>query len=223
MGKVVLRSGLIHRALRYINFFVRLTLGVAIVIAVWKANWTVLFVSLLTFMLTFIPPIFERRYKIDIPVEFEILIVVFIYAAIYLGEVQGFYDRFWWWDVALHGISAIGFGLIGFIILFVIYKSGKLKTNPFWIAAFSFAFAMAIGGMWEIFEFAMDQLFGLNMQKSGLIDTMLDLIVDALGGLFAATLGYFYLKGELKFSFESLMKRFIRNNPHLFNRSKRGQ
>lgn len=49
---------------------------------------------------------------------------------------------------------------------------------------------MAIGGIWEIFEFAMDQVFGMNMQKSGLIDPMWDLIVDALGPLFSVTTGY---------------------------------
>jgi hypothetical protein len=47
--------------------------------------------------------------------------------------------------------------------------------------------------LWEIFEFAGDQLFGMNMQKEGLTDTMWDLIVDTLGAFVAAVFGYFYL------------------------------
>jgi uncharacterized membrane protein YjdF len=68
--------------------------------------------------------------------------------------------------------------------------AGILLGRHDFIAFLSFCVAMAIGGIWEIFEFAMDQVFGMNMQKSGLIDPMWDLIVDALGPLFSVTTGY---------------------------------
>jgi hypothetical protein len=67
---------------------------------------------------------------------------------------------------------------------------------------------LSIGALWEIFEFLMDSLFGLNMQKSGLIDTMWDLIVDALGALVISILGYLYLKGDIKL-LERLDRRLI--------------
>ena len=57
---------------------------------------------------------------------------------------------------------------------------------------------MAIGATWEIFEFTMDKLFGLSMQKSGLDDTMYDLIVDTFGALSAAAAGYYYLTERKK-------------------------
>jgi len=47
----------------------------------------------------------------------------------------------------------------------------------------------SIGALWEVFEFGMDQIFGMNMQKSGLVDTMGDLIVDAIGAGLAAMSG----------------------------------
>jgi uncharacterized membrane protein YjdF len=59
--------------------------------------------------------------------------------------------------------------------------------NPGFVALFAFVFAIALGTLWEIFEFAMDQIFGLEMQKpmfgdpSGLTDTMWDMIVNAIG------------------------------------------
>jgi len=217
MKKSVMKhSESIYRIQRYINYFVWVTLIAAGIFSFLDDRWTVLFVTLLAFLLTFLPSLFERRYRIDIPVEFEILVVIFVYATLFLGEVGNFYLRFWWWDILLHGISAVGFGIIGFMILFILYKRGKVRASPIWIAVFSFSFAIAIGAVWEIFEFGMDSFFGMSMQKSGLVDTMWDLIVDGAGALIASTIGFLYLEGEDRVSFAKLMKRFVRENPRLF-------
>ncbi|MGH7573673.1 MAG: hypothetical protein ACREM1_00880, partial [Longimicrobiales bacterium] len=64
--------------------------------------------------------------------------------------------------------------------------------------------------LWEIFEFGMDQVFGLNMQKSGLVDTMWDLIVNVIGAGAIALLGYGWLKTPEVDSFlERWIERFI--------------
>ena len=75
---------------------------------------------------------------------------------------------------------------------------------------------MASGAVWEIFEFGMDQIFGLNMQKSGLQDTMFDLIVDALGGLFVSVLVYKYLKNGERSIVTEFVRKFEADNPRLF-------
>ena len=46
----------------------------------------------------------------------------------------------------------------------------------------------------QTIEYAMDHIFGFNMQKSGLDDTMQDLIVDLAASLVVGALGYLYLK-----------------------------
>lgn len=208
---------LAERAHHVTVLFIRLTLVIAGASAVVNFRWMILFVSIAVFSLTFLPAIFERRYKIDLPIEFELIAVVFIYASLFLGEVHGYYTRFWWWDIILHSGSAVALGFIGFTILYVLHKNDKLKGSAGLIALFSFFFALGIGALWEIFEFAMDQIFGFNMQKSGLIDTMWDLIVDAGGALIASVAGYFFLKNKkLKF-FGNVMDRFIRENPKLFD------
>ncbi len=92
----------------------------------------------------------------------------------------------------------------------------RLKAAPVYLALFSFGFALTLGTLWEIFEFFMDVAFGFNMQKSGLVDTMTDLIVDAVGGLLAAGIGYFYVKGGDSLFADRLVKRFIAKNPRLF-------
>lgn len=206
----------IYKIHKYINYFIHTALVVAFFASFFTSNWTVLFISLLTFILTLLPNIFERRYEIEIPAEFKMMIVIFIYATIFLGEARGYYNTFWWWDIALHAISAVGFGFIGFIVLYILYKEKKVTASPIVIAIFTFSFAVAIGAIWEIFEFVMDGIFGLNMQKTGLIDTMGDLIVDSLGALFASFIGYLYLRGENKISLTRMIEKFVVSNPKLF-------
>jgi hypothetical protein len=89
--------------------------------------------------------------------------------------------------------------------------------KPGFVALFAFMFAVGLGALWEIFEFGMDSLFGLNMQKSGLVDTMWDLIVDVAGALVISILGYGYLVRSENDSFlERWIARFIRANRRFF-------
>lgn len=199
----------VSRIERIIYYFIRITILIAIISSIINQNWVILFISVLSLFFTFLPVIIERNYKIDLPTEFEIIIVLFIYAGLFLGEVHKYYTKFWWWDVILHTTSGILFGFLGFLILFILYHTNKIKAKPFTIAIFSFSFALAIGTIWEIFEFSMDYFFGLNMQKSGLADTMGDLIVNSLGALFTSIIGFIYLKGRKTYLFDKLLKRFI--------------
>lgn len=204
-----------ERLQRILVFLLQLSLIVAIILLGLQQNWTGLAFSALTLILTFLPHAVEYRYKIDFPVEFEFLAVLFIYASVFLGEVGDFYYRFWWWDSALHIGSSAALGFVGFLILYALHSAGKLDARPWLVALFSFSFALALGAIWEIFEFSMDQLFGTNMQKNGLVDTMWDLIVDAGGALFASILGFFYLtKWRREHGmFAYLAEGFIRKNP----------
>lgn len=198
-----------------ITYFIRVTLLIAIAGALINQRWTILFASSLILFLTFLPNFIERKYRIFLPIEFELIIIIFIYASLFLGEMHGYYTKFWWWDIALHTSSGLALGFAGFIILYTLYYKDKIKANPAWIVVFSFCFGVAIGAVWEIFEFAMDQLLGINMQKSGLIDTMRDLIVDSVGALLVSLIGYFYIKGKKTPLFNRLLDKFRNENPKL--------
>lgn len=84
------------------------------------------------------------------------------------------------------------------------------------MAFFAFCFAVMIGAVWEIWEFTLDQLFGLNTQKSGLVDTMWDLIVDAGGAIIGAGAGWAYLKGRQNGPLTNAIHAFIDKNRRLF-------
>jgi hypothetical protein len=63
----------------------------------------------------------------------------------------------------------------------------------------------------------MDQVFELNIQKSGLVDTMWDLIVDLISAAVIAILGWGYIETRETDSFlERMIEEFIRKNPYLF-------
>ena len=185
--------------------------------AIYGQLWDSLFVTVLTFVLTLVPLQFQRFYQVHIPVFFTSAIIVFTYMTLFLGEVGDFYERLWWWDVMMHGGAAVGFGLIGFIIILMLFKGNAYAAPPIALAWFAFCFAITIGSIWEVFEFGMDQVFGLNMQKSGLADTMYDLMINGFGAFVGAASGFFYLKGRWFGGLARLINQFVETNKDLFD------
>ena len=173
---------------------------------------------------TLLPVFLSRRFRVRIPPEIEVLAVVFVYAALFLGEVRGFYSRFWWWDIALHGSAGFLLGIFGLLLVHIMNETEHIEfyMKPRFLALFAFMFAVGMGALWEIFEFGMDQVFGMNMQKSGLVDTMWDLIIDAGGALLVSIMGWGYLSTAGSDSFiERWIESFIRANPRMFRRRRR--
>jgi hypothetical protein len=166
---------------------------VAFFLALYEQVWLTSFISFIALCVVWLPSLLERNLRVHFPIEFEFLLNIFIYSSIFLGEMRGFYTRFWWWDIVLHASSGIALGFLGFLILFSLYKR-RLNTSPALLSLFSFSFALALGVLWEIFEFTIDNLFGFNMQKSGLVDTMWDIIVNTVGAGIASISGYFYIR-----------------------------
>ena len=74
------------------------------------------------------------------------------------------------------------------------------------MAFFTLCFAVFLGVVWEFYEFTADSILHTNMQKfalesgqllegrAALMDTMKDLIVDTVGALVMAVVGYISLK-----------------------------
>jgi hypothetical protein len=194
---------------------------ILLILSVWAlvtGRWSLAFVSVVTLALSLAPLWLARWTQVIVPPSFVAAIVLFVSGTLFLGETFDFYNRFWWWDIAMHGGSAVGFGLIGFVLIFMMFQGDRFAAPHLVIAFFAFCFAMAIGALWEVFEFGMDQLFGMNMQKSGLLDTMGDLIVDTLGALIGAASGWLYLKGQDYGGPVRMIDDFVRRNPRFFRR-----
>ena len=174
---------------------IALQIGILLVTggALFESQWLVAFNGAVILVLSFTPAIIEHRLRVLLPVELTLVTCIFLYASFALGEVQGFYEKIWWWDLALHGLSALTIGVIGFLSIYVFYMTRRIRVAAGWIALITFALAVSVGTLWEIFEFTMDWYFGFNMQKSGLTDTMTDLIINGAGAAIAAAIGYFYV------------------------------
>ncbi len=182
----------------------------------WQLS--LVFIALATLALSLAPVLVARWAQIHVPASFMLAVVLFVGGTLFLGEVYDFYGRFWWWDMLMHGGSAVGFGLIGFVLVFMMFQGDRFAAPHGAVAFFAFCFALAIGAMWEIFEFTMDHVFGFNMQKSGLVDTMTDLIIDTGGALLGAASGYGYLKGREHRGLPRLIGDFVQRNPRFFRR-----
>lgn len=215
-------SGTIHRRL---TLALQTILVLGVLAEVWTGQWFAALVTTGIMLLTLLPLALARRFDVFIPVEFSLLAIVFVFASLYLGEVHDYYARYWWWDIALNTASGFLLGTVGFILVHLLNEMAEigLYMKPGFVAFFAFLFAVGTGAIWGIFEFGMDQLFGMNMQKavlgdpSGLVDTMWDLIVDTIGALIISGMGYSYLKAAGNESFLTRgIDTFVRKNPRLF-------
>lgn len=170
------------------------------------------------------PVVLGHRLPVRIPAEYELLAILFVFGALFLGEFRSYYERFWWWDIALHATSGLLLGILGFLLVYVLNENKRidLHMRPGFVALFAFVFALAVGTIWEIFEFAVDQIFGTTMQKpmlgdpSGLTDSMWDLIVDALGALVISAFAWWHMKRSQRSFIDLWIDRFIEGNPRLF-------
>lgn len=190
------------------------------VIALGLSRWSLAFVSFATLGLSLLPPLLAARWSLRLPLPFLLFTTLFFFASIFLGEAFDFYERLGWWDIALHGLSAVGFGLTGFLFVFMLFEGDRFAAPSSAIAFISFCVAMTVGAIWEVFEYSMDLSFGLNMQKSGLDDTMGDLMVDALGELIASLTGYLYLRRNAVGLLGRGIRQFIEMNQRLYRKYK---
>ncbi len=208
-----------YRGHSWLVYGVWFTLACACGVALYELNWRMGFLALLTLAATMVPAMLADRYHLRLPMAFFAAIVLFLFATLFLGEAFDFYNIFWWWDVAMHASAAIGFGLVGVIIALLMFEGNRYAAPPWAVGLIGLTFAVSIGVLWEVFEYFMDASFGLNMQKSGLQDTMWDLITNAGGGLVGASAGYAYLRGRDRSGLPGMIAEFVRRNKWYFPKS----
>jgi uncharacterized membrane protein YjdF len=152
-----------------------------------------------------------RKLNFNIPRPALVTYFIFLYCAIPLGEVRSFYYLFDFWDDILHLLSGGMLAILGFIIVDTLNKQKKIHVtlSPLFVALFAFCFALAIGALWEIWEFTFDNILGLNMQKfaletgemlvgkEALRDTMEDIIIDAIAAL-GVSASYYIIEARKK-------------------------
>lgn len=212
------------RVQRGVLIVLQLTMAAELVAVLYEKQWINAFLVMAIMAVVLAPAALGRRFRVYIPAEFQVLVILFTFAALFLGEMRSYYERIWWWDIALHASSGLLLGILGLLLVYVLNEDERVEIHmrPRFVALFAFVFAVAVGVMWEIFEFAMDRTVGTRMQKpmfgdpSGLTDTMWDLIVNALGALGISVFGWWYMSRREQSFIERWIRRFIERNPRLF-------
>jgi uncharacterized membrane protein len=156
------------------------------------------------------PSLLRKHTRILLPQRITFIYAVFLYLALLLGSLGGFYDTVAEWDTIQHALSSALFGVLGFSVIANLQEGGveRLNLTPVLSSLFSFCLATTIGVLWEFYEFFADSVMGQNTQRTAtidgvpligqaaLLDTMGDLIVNCTAAAIVAILGYFALKSN---------------------------
>ena len=152
----------------------RLSVIVMLVAQMFNGNFENVYTCILALLLFSLPSLIERRLHIDLPDTLEIIILLFIYAAEILGEIQEYYVIIPFWDDILHTLNGFLFAAVGFSLVNILNRNKRvmLELSPFYMAVMAFCFSMTIGVLWEFFEWGVDTFMAKDMQK----DTVLQAI-----------------------------------------------
>ncbi len=163
-----------------VYFVLRLSVVGMLIAQFFNQNYENVLLCVLTLVLFMLPSAFERRLHIDLPDTLEIIILLFIYAAEILGEIQSYYTNFPGWDTMLHTMNGFLCAAIGFALVDILNReeSVSLHLSPFFMAVTAFCFSMTIGVLWEFFEFSMDQFLLFDMQKDTVVNTISTVNLD---------------------------------------------
>lgn len=136
-----------------------------------RREYQSMFLCALSLVLMVLPSIISKKLKIVLPSTLEIIILLFIFAAEILGEIHSFYVRIPNWDTMLHTINGFLCAAIGFCLVDMLNRDDQFsfKLSPLYLAIVSFCFSMTVGVLWEFYEFGVDQLLGMDMQKDTVV------------------------------------------------------
>lgn len=156
-----------HKSSFLVYVTLRLLVILMMILQIFSRNYENVFLCVLTLVLLLIPSLIQINLKIELPTALEITILVFIFAAEILGEIQSYYIKFPFWDTVLHTINGFLMAAIGFALVDILNRSKKfsIQLSPVFLAIVAFCFSMTIGVIWEFFEYGMDQFFWIGYAK----------------------------------------------------------
>lgn len=183
MGKALGLELREHRSSFIVYVVLRALVILMMVLQIFNRNFENVFLCALTLILLMVPSFIQVNLKIELPTTLEIIILLFIFAAEILGEIQAYYVKFPAWDTMLHTMNGFLMAAIGFSLVDILNRNERFsfKLSPVFVAIVAFCFSMTIGVIWEFFEFGMDQIFRLDMQKDTILHSISTVMLDPAG------------------------------------------
>ena len=169
-----------HKSSFIVYVVLRALVILAMILQIFNKNYENVFLCVLTLALLIVPSFVQVNFKIELPTALEIIILLFIFSAEILGEIQSYYIKFPFWDTLLHVLNGFLAAAIGFSLVDLLNRNERFvfKLSPLFMAVVAFCFSMTIGVLWEFFECGMDQFFGMDMQKDTIIHSFNSVMLD---------------------------------------------
>lgn len=158
----------------------RLIVVVELVLSILRGEYESAFICLLVLILFILPFFIQQNFGIQLPTTLEIIILLFIFAAEILGELEGYFITYPNWDTMLHTTTGFLCAATGFALIDILNRNSRIKfqLSPIYVALAAFCFSMTVGVLWEFFEFGMDRLFHLDMQKDTVVQSITSVMLD---------------------------------------------
>lgn len=158
----------------------RLIVLATLVSSVIRGEYESAFICLLVLVLFMLPFFIQQNFGIELPSTLEIIILLFIFAAEILGELECYFITFPYWDSMLHTTTGFLCAATGFALIDILNRNSRIKfeLSPIYVALAAFCFSMTVGVLWEFFEFGMDRLFHMDMQKDTVVNSITSVMLD---------------------------------------------
>ena len=158
----------------------RLIVVAELVLSILRGEYESAFICLLVLILFILPFFIQQNFGIQLPTTLEIIILLFIFAAEILGELEGYFITYPTWDTMLHTTTGFLCAATGFALIDILNRNSRIKfhLSPIYVALAAFCFSMTVGVLWEFFEFGMDRLFHLDMQKDTVVQSITSVMLD---------------------------------------------
>ena len=158
----------------------RLIVLATLVSSVIRSEYESAFICLLVLMLFMLPFFIQQNFGIELPSTLEIIILLFIFAAEILGELECYFITFPYWDSMLHTTTGFLCAATGFALIDILNRNSRIKfeLSPIYVALAAFCFSMTVGVLWEFFEFGMDCIFHMDMQKDTVVSSITSVMLD---------------------------------------------
>ena len=162
----------------------RLIVVTELVLSILRGEYESPFICLLVLILFILPFFIQQNFGIQLPTTLEIIILLFIFAAEILGELEGYFITYPNWDTMLHTTTGFLSAATGFALIDILNRNSRIKfhLSPIYVALAAFCFSMTVGVLWEFFEFGMDRLFHLDMQKDTVVQSITSVMLDPTNG-----------------------------------------
>ena len=169
----------------------RIVVLLTLVSSIIRGEYENAFVCLLVLFLFMLPLFIQQNFGIELPSTLEIIILLFIFASEILGELGCFFITYPNWDSILHTTTGFLCAATGFALIDILNRNSKIKfeLSPVYVSLVAFCFSMTIGVLWEFFEFGMDRLFLMDMQKDTIIHSITSVMLDPTNMNIPVTIG----------------------------------